>query len=167
MINTIITSISSDGGFLERTLEGPFSPGIAGRVMSYADEEISSPVSNGVYDTPPYSVSQSPTSQIIEENIATVILYPDEDGKYGFNVKGNDSKKLGVLYAKNIFLGGTEISVPIVVSRVAPNTPADKCIPRLSEGDQILTINGHDVTQVLQPEVVALVQEARVTESGK
>lgn len=139
-----------DGGFLERTLEGPFSPGIAGRVMSYADEEIPSPLSNGVYDTPPYSVSHSPTSQIIEENIVTVVLYPDEDGKYGFNVKG-----------------GTEISVPILVSRVAPNTPADKCVPRLSEGDQILQINGNDVTQALQPEVVSLVQEARATESGK
>lgn len=136
---------------MERTLEGPFSPGIAGRVINYADEEIPSPVSNGgVYDTPPYSVSQSPTSQLIDENTATVILYPDEDGKYGFNVKG-----------------GTEISVPILVSRVAPNTPADKCMPRLSEGDQILQINGHDVTNVLQPEVVALVQKARATESGK
>ncbi|KAL1494525.1 hypothetical protein ABEB36_010109 [Hypothenemus hampei] len=139
-----------DGGFLERTLEGPFSPGIAGRVMSYADEEISSPVSNGVYDTPPYSVSQSPTSQLIDENVTTIILFPDEDGKYGFNVKG-----------------GTEISVPILVSRVAPNTPADKCVPKLSEGDQILSINGRDVTNVLQPEVVALVQEARATNSGK
>ncbi|CAG9774075.1 unnamed protein product [Ceutorhynchus assimilis] len=139
-----------DGGFLERTLEGPFSPGIAGRVMSYADEEIPSPVSNGVYDTPPYSVSQSPTSQIVDENLTTITLYPDQDGKYGFNVKG-----------------GTEISVPILVSRVAPNTPADKCVPRLSEGDQILQINGHDITQALQPEVVALVQEARATESGK
>ncbi|XP_066253598.1 tyrosine-protein phosphatase non-receptor type 4 isoform X2 [Euwallacea similis] len=134
----------------DETLEGPFSPGIAGRVMSYADEEIPSPLSNGVYDTPPYSVSQSPTSQLIEENLSTVVLYPDKDGKYGFNVKG-----------------GTEVSVPIVVSKVAPNTPADKCVPRLSEGDQVLQINGQDVTNVLQPEVVALVQIARNTDSGK
>lgn len=139
-----------DGGFLERVLEGPFSPGIAGRVMSYADEEVPSPLSNGVYDTPPYSVSQSPTSQIIEENLATVVLHPDEDGKYGFNVTG-----------------GTEVSVPILVSKVAPNTPADKCVPKLSEGDQILQINGQDVTNVLQSEVIALVQAARATDSGK
>ncbi|KAH1024894.1 hypothetical protein HUJ05_009730 [Dendroctonus ponderosae] len=137
-----------DGGFLERTLEGPFSPGIAGRVMSYADEEISSPASNGLYDTPPYSTSHSPISQIIDEHVATVILYPDEDGKYGFNVTG-----------------GTEISVPILVSKVAPNTSADKCMPRLSEGDQILQINGHDVTNVLQPDVILLVQEARAINS--
>ncbi|XP_060523281.1 tyrosine-protein phosphatase non-receptor type 4 isoform X2 [Cylas formicarius] len=138
-----------DGGFLERTLEGPFSPGIAGRVISYADEEIPSPTSNGLYDTPPYSASHSPTSQI-EENLVTIVIYPDEDGKYGFNVKG-----------------GTETSVPILVSRVAPNTSADRCTPRLSEGDQILAINGHDVTQALQPDVVRLVQEARANNSGQ
>ncbi|KAJ8983663.1 hypothetical protein NQ317_019583 [Molorchus minor] len=139
-----------DGGFLERTLEGPFSPGIAGRVMSYADEEPASPTSNGLYDTPPYSISHSPTSQIVDEGIVTIVLHPDEDGKYGFNVKG-----------------GTDISVPILVSRVAPNTPADKCTPRLSEGDQVVQINGHDVTHALHQDVVMLIQEARATDSGK
>ncbi|KAG5895022.1 hypothetical protein JTB14_014761 [Gonioctena quinquepunctata] len=139
-----------DGGFLERTLEGPFSPGIAGRVMSYADEEQPSPTSNGVYDTPPYSVSHSPTSQIIDDGLVTITLHPDEDGKYGFNVKG-----------------GTETDVPISVSRVAPNTPADKCTPRLSEGDQVMQINGHDVSHALHQDVVRLIQEARATNSGK
>lgn len=139
-----------DGGFIERVLEAPFSPSIAGKVMSYADEEFPSPLSNDVYETPPYSISHSPTSHSIEDAVVTIVLYPDEDGKYGFNVKG-----------------GTEVSVPILVSRVAPNTPADKCTPRLSEGDQILQINGHDVTDVLQSTVVSLVQEARATESGK
>ncbi len=36
--------------------------------------------------------------------------------------------------------------MPIIVSRVAPNTPADLCIPRLNEGDQVLYINGRDVS---------------------
>nr|XP_023021973.1 tyrosine-protein phosphatase non-receptor type 4 [Leptinotarsa decemlineata] len=139
-----------DGGFLERTLEGPFSPGIAGRVMSYADEEQPSPTSNGLYDTPPYSVSHSPTSQIIDDGLVTITLYPDEDEKYGFNVKG-----------------GTEIDVPILVSRVAPNTSADKCTPRLSEGDQVVQINGHDVSHALHQDVVRLIQEARSTNGGK
>ncbi|KAF7266559.1 tyrosine-protein phosphatase non-receptor type 4-like [Rhynchophorus ferrugineus] len=139
-----------DGGFIERVLEAPFSPSIAGKVMSYADEEVLTPLSNDVYETPPYSISHSPTSHSIEENVVTITLYPDEDGKYGFNVKG-----------------GKEVSVPILVSRVALNTPADKCIPKLSEGDQILQINGHDVTEVLQSTVIELVQESRATESGK
>ena len=37
--------------------------------------------------------------------------------------------------------------MPIIVSRVAPQTPADLCIPRLNEGDQVLYINGRDVSQ--------------------
>uniref|UniRef100_A0A6P7GN49 protein-tyrosine-phosphatase n=1 Tax=Diabrotica virgifera virgifera TaxID=50390 RepID=A0A6P7GN49_DIAVI len=139
-----------DGGFLERTLEGPFSPGIAGRVISYADEEPPSPTSNGLYDTPPYSLSHSPTSQIIDDNLVNIVLHPDEEGKYGFNVKG-----------------GNERNVPILVSRVAPNTPADKCVPRLSEGDQVLQINGHDVSHALHQDVVKLIQDARSANSGK
>ena len=37
--------------------------------------------------------------------------------------------------------------MPIIVSRVAPDTPADLAIPRLNEGDQVLYINGRDVSQ--------------------
>lgn len=37
--------------------------------------------------------------------------------------------------------------MPIIVSRVAPGTPADIAIPRLNEGDQVLFINGRDVSQ--------------------
>ena len=37
--------------------------------------------------------------------------------------------------------------MPIIVSRVASGMPADTCIPRLNEGDQVLYINGRDVTQ--------------------
>lgn len=88
-MNSILNYNFSDGGFLEKTLEGPFSPGIAGRVMSYADEEPPSLTSNGPYDTPPYSLSHSPISQIIDESgLVTIVLHPDEDGKYGFNIKG-------------------------------------------------------------------------------
>ncbi|CAG9817622.1 unnamed protein product [Phaedon cochleariae] len=139
-----------DGGFLEKTLEGPFSPGLAARVISYADEDPPSPTSNGLYYTPPYSVSQSPTSQLADDVSVTIVLHPDEEGKYGFNVKG-----------------GNDPNVPILVSRVAPNTPADKCVPRLCEGDQLMQINGHDVSHALHQEVVNLIQDARGISSGK
>ena len=45
------------------------------------------------------------------------------------------------------FQGGADQGMPIIVSRVAPNTPADNAIPRLNEGDQVLFINGRDVSQ--------------------
>lgn len=64
-------------------------------------------------------------------------------------------------------LGGATRDTPILVSRVAPNTPADKCNPRLNEGDQIVQINGHDVTHALHNTVVDLIQEARRSNGGK
>ncbi|KAL3274548.1 hypothetical protein HHI36_015929 [Cryptolaemus montrouzieri] len=136
-----------DGGFLDKPLDVPFSPG---KILSYADDDIPSPTSNGLYDTPPYSASHSPISQIIEDGSVTITLFPDDEGKYGFNVKGGTSK-----------------DVPILVMKVAPNTPADNCSPRLSEGDQILQINGKDMSNVTYEEAVKLIQEARTTNGGK
>ena len=43
--------------------------------------------------------------------------------------------------------GGSDQLTPVIVSRVAPNTPADLCLPRLTEGDQVLFINGRDISQ--------------------
>lgn len=44
----------------------------------------------------------------------------DAQGRYGFNVKG-----------------GADQNYPVIVSRVAPGSAADKCNPRLNEGDQV------------------------------
>lgn len=46
-----------------------------------------------------------------------------------------------------LFQGGSDQQSPIIVSRVARGTPADCCVPRLMEGDQVLHINGRDVSQ--------------------
>ena len=53
-------------------------------------------------------------------------ISPDEQGRFGFNVKG-----------------GADLGMPILVSRVAPNTPADRSYPKLNEGDQVRTIIQH------------------------
>ena len=70
-------------------------------------------------DEPP-----SPTSPV---HLITINLKPDSDGKFGFNVKG-----------------GSDQNCPILVSRVAPNTPADLADPKMKEGDQVMAINGAD-----------------------
>jgi len=57
--------------------------------------------------------------------------------------------------------------MPIIVSRVAPNTPADLCIPRLNEGDQVLYINGRDVSQHTHEQVVMFIKASRETHSGE
>lgn len=48
----------------------------------------------------------------------------DAQGRYGFNVKG-----------------GADQNYPVIVSRVAPGSSADKCNPRLNEGDQVYFLN--------------------------
>lgn len=57
----------------------------------------------------------------MEDGLVTISLTPDEQGRFGFNVKG-----------------GLDLDMPILVSRVAPNTPADRCYPKLNEGDQVI-----------------------------
>lgn len=54
------------------------------------------------------------------DDLVTIKLTPDEHGRFGFNVKG-----------------GIDLDMPILVSRVVPNTPADCCYPKLNEGDQV------------------------------
>lgn len=56
-----------------------------------------------------------------EDNVIGIKILPDEQGRYGFNVTG-----------------GSDMGMPILVSRVAPNTPADRCYPKLNEGDQVI-----------------------------
>jgi len=44
---------------------------------------------------------------------------------------------------------------------VAPNTPADRCYPKLNEGDHVMLINGLDVSPLSHEEVVNLIRNAR------
>lgn len=62
----------------------------------------------------------------MEDGLVTITLTPDEQGRFGFNVKG-----------------GLDLDMPILVSRVAPNTPADRCYPKLNEGDQVKIYNNN------------------------
>lgn len=63
--------------------------------------------------------------------------------------------------------GGSDLNMPILVSRVAPNTPADRCYPKLSEGDQVLFINSHDVSGMMHEQVVNLIRASRDSPSGE
>jgi PDZ domain (Also known as DHR or GLGF). len=56
----------------------------------------------------------------LEEGLVLIRIAPDEQGRFGFNVKG-----------------GADLGMPILVSRVAPNTPAYTSYPKLNEGDQV------------------------------
>lgn len=78
-----------------------------------------------------------------EDNLITVRLVADEAGRFGFNVRG-----------------GVDLNLPVLVSRVAPHTPADRTNPRISQGDQVVMINGCDVSGMLHEEVVSLIRSS-------
>ncbi|XP_069075697.1 tyrosine-protein phosphatase non-receptor type 3 isoform X2 [Pleurodeles waltl] len=73
-----------------------------------------------------------------------VHITPDEDGKFGFNLKGGVDQKL-----------------PLVVSRITPGSPADTCTPKLNEGDQIVLINGRDISEHTHDQVVMFIKASR------
>ncbi|KAK6631145.1 hypothetical protein RUM43_014241 [Polyplax serrata] len=87
---------------------------------------------------------------IEEGGMVLIKIVPDEQGRFGFNVKG-----------------GADLELPVLVSRVAPNTPADRCYPKLSEGDQVVFINGIDISSMTHDEVVNLIRNARDNEPGE
>ncbi|XP_074105987.1 protein tyrosine phosphatase Meg isoform X1 [Cotesia typhae] len=146
-----------EGGFLSlreeintstHTQGGAFSPVLGSRILSYVDDDTAE---RNIYDLPDYSEpTSSPAPQILDDGLVTIRLTPDEQGRFGFNVKG-----------------GLDLDMPILVSRVAPNTPADRCYPKLNEGDQVLYINGIDVNGMLHDHVVNLIRQSRDTGNGE
>ncbi|XP_073970241.1 protein tyrosine phosphatase Meg isoform X3 [Rhodnius prolixus] len=141
----------SEGGFLDRSEEHrAFTPVLPPRAISYADEEpelVERPTTaTGIYDVSLYD--QPPPAA--DENLVCIRMTPDEEGRFGFNVKG-----------------GSDLGMPILVSRVAPNTPADRCYPKLNEGDQVLLINGIDIGDMPHEQVVNLIRASRDSRVGE
>uniref|UniRef100_A0A8C0F9Y3 Tyrosine-protein phosphatase n=1 Tax=Bubo bubo TaxID=30461 RepID=A0A8C0F9Y3_BUBBB len=84
------------------------------------------------YDNVTKSSSTEDSSQyycdkndLTEGDLLLVRIIPDEDGKFGFNLK------------------------------------ADKCIPKLNEGDQIVLINGRDISEHTHDQVVMFIKASR------
>ncbi|VDN50682.1 unnamed protein product [Dracunculus medinensis] len=85
-----------------------------------------------------------------EDNLVVVRMKPDQHGRYGFNVKG-----------------GADQNYPVIVSRVAPGGAADKCNPRLNEGDQVLFINRLDVSHLSHDHVVRFIRSLKEANNGE
>ncbi|KFM70585.1 hypothetical protein X975_16446, partial [Stegodyphus mimosarum] len=119
-----------------------FTPSIPPKLMNYVDDDN---VTDDLYERTSYMSETAMTNGHEEsQGLAAIRMKPDEQGRFGFNVKG-----------------GADQNLPILVSRVAPNTPADTCIPRLNEGDQVLMINGRDVAGLTHDQVVKLIRASR------
>ncbi|OQR74547.1 tyrosine-protein phosphatase non-receptor type 4-like [Tropilaelaps mercedesae] len=89
------------------------------------------------------SYLSSPSSDSVgAASLVRIVLKADGQGRFGFNVKG----------------GLDQNNSAIVVSRVAPNTPADQAAPRLREGDEVVAINGREVRGLTHDQVVKLIR---------
>ncbi|XP_055627036.1 tyrosine-protein phosphatase non-receptor type 4 [Toxorhynchites rutilus septentrionalis] len=99
-----------------------------------------------MFDSPPaYDGINKPENNVPnEEGLVTIRLVADDQGRFGFNVKG-----------------GVDLGLPVQVSRVAPHTPADKSTPRICEGDQLVLINGCEVSTMMHEQVVNLIRASR------
>lgn len=106
--------------------------------------------SNETFDVPSSPEKSTPNGGIPHDNLVIIRMKPDENGRFGFNVKGGYDQKM-----------------PVIVSRVAPGTPADLCVPRLNEGDQVVLINGRDITEHTHDQVVLLIKASCERPSGE
>uniref|UniRef100_A0A8C1ICA8 Tyrosine-protein phosphatase n=1 Tax=Cyprinus carpio TaxID=7962 RepID=A0A8C1ICA8_CYPCA len=102
-----------------------------------------------LYNVPAPS-GKSMNGAVPHDNLVLIKMRPDENGRFGFNVKG-----------------GADQRMPIIVSRVAPGTPADMCMPRLNEGDQVVLINGRDISEHTHDDVVMLIKASCEDQSGE
>ncbi|XP_050530528.1 tyrosine-protein phosphatase non-receptor type 4 [Daktulosphaira vitifoliae] len=141
--------ISDDeGGFMSSVIHPSSSSSINGltvngrSLMNYVDDDMSS----SIYDIPAYDTESSLEG---DNNVVCIHMCADKQGRFGFNVRG-----------------GSDLGMPIVVSRVVPNTSAYRAQPKLCEGDQVLMINGQEVSDMVHDDVVNLIRAARDLEHG-
>lgn len=91
------------------------------------------------------SENHTPLASICDSDnqLVTIKLIADDQGRYGFNVKG-----------------GIDLSLPIQVSKVVPHTAADSANPKICEGDEVVRINGRDVCNLRHEEVVDMIRSS-------
>uniref|UniRef100_A0A8B9HEV1 protein-tyrosine-phosphatase n=1 Tax=Astyanax mexicanus TaxID=7994 RepID=A0A8B9HEV1_ASTMX len=93
-------------------------------------------------------VTESEDNKEADGELLLVRISPDQDGKFGFNVKG-----------------GVDQKMPLAISHVNPNSPAGRCVPALLEGDQVLLINGRDISEHTHQQVVMFIKASRESHS--
>ncbi|KAI4574903.1 hypothetical protein MJG53_002844 [Ovis ammon polii x Ovis aries] len=116
---------------------------------SHSQQDLENHI-NETFDVPSSPEKSTPNGGIPHDNLVLIRMKPDENGRFGFNVKGGCDQKM-----------------PVIVSRVAPGTPADLCVPRLNEGDQVVLINGRDIAEHTHDQVVLLIKASCERHSGE
>jgi hypothetical protein len=157
---TYMDDSASDRGSTPSQVSAPTSSiGVSTASTARLTLPLALPHSLAVTATPPApaaAVSTSPQDDTVSQvsggsgsGLVIVTITPDNQGRFGFNVKG-----------------GADQGVPVIVSRVAGGTPADRCLPRLNEGDQVVVINGRDISTMTHDQVVNFIRASREPHSG-
>uniref|UniRef100_A0A673I984 Tyrosine-protein phosphatase n=1 Tax=Sinocyclocheilus rhinocerous TaxID=307959 RepID=A0A673I984_9TELE len=118
-------------------------------ILSHSQQDLDNHISE-MYDVPIATEKATPNGVIPHDNLVLIKMKPDENRRFGFNVKGGSDQKM-----------------PIIVSRVAPGTSADLCVPRLNEGDQVVLINGRDIAEHTHDQVVMFIKASCESHSGE
>lgn len=84
---------------------------------------------------------QMTVDDLASEGLLLIRLNPDQEGRFGFHVKG-----------------GTDFNLPVFISKVKEDSPASQCQPPLQEGDQVLFINGMPTDNVTHFEVITSIK---------
>ncbi|XP_036401179.1 tyrosine-protein phosphatase non-receptor type 4 isoform X1 [Megalops cyprinoides] len=118
-------------------------------IQSHSQQELDNHI-NEMYDVPAATDKSMLNGVVPHDNLVLIKMRPDENGRFGFNVKGGSDQKM-----------------PVIVSRVAPGTSADLCVPRLNEGDQVVLINGRDISEHTHDQVVMFIKASCESHSGE
>ncbi|VDP91351.1 unnamed protein product, partial [Echinostoma caproni] len=142
LVTPVLTSKTSTPSPSPGFVKDPFHPGAPGGELAGV---LSTGTDHALTGTAVTVSNQSPDPT----GLVRIRIRPDSHGRFGFNVRG-----------------GADHGAPIIVSRVGANMPADLCIPRLSEGDQLCSINGRDVAGCTHAQVVSFIRAASEDRSG-
>ncbi|KAL5007539.1 hypothetical protein ScPMuIL_016345 [Solemya velum] len=140
----------SDRGFLSQEPSKKLYPSITTKIVDFKVADIPKVENGPNHDNSCQDLPAYLPISYYGHGLVTIRMKPDQKGRFGFNVKG-----------------GADQGMPIIVSRVAPNTPADLEIPRLNEGDQVLYINGRDISQHSHEQVVNFIRASRESDCGE
>ncbi|XP_013395604.1 tyrosine-protein phosphatase non-receptor type 4 isoform X4 [Lingula anatina] len=144
--------------------EGGFVPPVPAKMQDYYLDENTS-MSQQSFELPDYHEFVPNGNGFVDgQGLVVIRMRPDDQGRFGFNVKSVNCRGRDPARPHQ---GGADQGMPIIVSRVAPGSPADLCIPRLNEGDQVLQINRRDVSTHSHEQVVMFIRATRENHSGE
>lgn len=137
---SVSSSKDSEGDTASRHLSGTYNHGTDDALLQN-DDSIGE--DDGDHSSPVYN-----KDPLGDGDLMLICITPDQDGKFGFNVKG-----------------GVDQKMPLAISHVKPDSPAGRCEPKLMEGDLVVLINGRDISEHTHDQVVMFIRASRESHS--